>query len=260
MGAEMSGKSFGRRRPEEARIGCGGILWVFLKIPFMLIRATPHLGDLLRHEAATDTGAEAAALFESLPPADDEPSVAAALSALAAHDPAFDLAATSAGVIRARGVVTTARLTLDPSAARPVMSDGLWRVLAMLLLERSSHGIRLHEDATVTGTSVVSATRDRLAEELRIRLVCEGDRCEVEATTGAVIRGDRHRRTWREDWTVRRSANATTIATGGVLDNRCPQCGAPLDVDALGACVHCRALVLTGGRDWVVWNIEEERW
>jgi hypothetical protein len=105
---------------------------------------------------------------------------------------------------------------------------------------------------------VVAAARDQLAEQLRIRLACRGERYEV--ADGVVVRGQPGQRDWTEDWIIRRSADATTPASGGVLSGLCPQCGAPLQVDEDGSCTYCRALVQSGGRDWVVWSIEEAPW
>jgi hypothetical protein len=199
-----------------------------LKLPFMILRVIPHVGGILRGEAATDAGARARSSGEELTPADDHAVVAAALAALRSRDAGFDLAATTRGVVRAREVVDLARQAGDASAARQVMSDGLWRVFVLLL-----------------------------AEQLRMRLACRGERCEV---AGVVLRGQYGQQDWDEDWIIRRSADATTPPNGGVLSGRCPQCGAALRVEGDGSCAYCRALVLADGRDWVVWSIEEEPW
>jgi hypothetical protein len=228
-----------------------------LRLPFMILRVIPHVGSILRGEAATDSGAQARGSGEELTPADDHAAVAAALATLKLRDDGFDLAATTRGVVRAREVVDLARQAGDASAARQVMSDGLWRVFVLLLAERAAHGVRRHGTSVVVGTEVVAATRDRLAEQLRVRLTCQGERCDV---SGVVLRGRYGQQRWDEDWIIRRSADATTPASGGVLSGRCPQCGAVLRVEADGSCAYCRALVLAGGRDWVVWSIEEAPW
>jgi hypothetical protein len=251
----MSGPRVAQASPD--RTGCAGGLWLLLKLPFMILRVIPHVGDILRGEAATDSGARARSSGEELTPADDHGVVAAGLAALRSRDGGFDLAATTRGVVRAREVVDLARQAGDASAARLVMSDGLWRVFVLLLAERAAHGVRREGTSVVVGAEVVAATRDRLAEQLRIRLACRGERCEV---AGVVLRGQYGPQDWAEDWIIRRSVDATTPSNGGVLGGRCPQCGAELRVEADGSCAYCRALVLAGGRDWVVWSIEEAPW
>jgi hypothetical protein len=242
---------------DGAHPGRGGVLRLFLGMPFMILRAVPHTADLLRHEVATATGAQALTAAE-LTPADDQTAVRAALAAMKSRDTGFDLAATTAGVVRAREVVDLARRTGDPSAARPVMSDGLWQLFFLLLQARSGHRVSRQGISAVTATAVVAATHDQLAEQLRIRLTCQGERQEIASET--VLRGQPGQLTWYEDWIIRRSADASTPARGGVLSGRCPNCGATLDVDANGSCMYCKALVLSGGRDWVVWSIEEAPW
>jgi hypothetical protein len=251
----MSGQRVAQAPRENP--GCAGAIWQLLKLPFMILRVIAHVGGILRGEAATDSGARARSTGEELTPADDRAVVAAALAALKSRDGGFDLAATTRGVVRAREVVDLARQAGDASAARQVMSDGLWRVFVLLLAERAAHGVRRQGTSAVLGAQVVAATGDRLAEQLRIRLACRGERCEV---AGVVLRGQYGQQSWDEDWIIRRSAGATTPANGGVLSGRCPQCGAALRVEADGSCTYCRALVLAGGRDWVVWSIEEAPW
>jgi hypothetical protein len=233
-------------------------MWYFFKLPFMLLRIAPKIPQILRHEAAAETGSRARSVSEQLVPAQDQAVIAGTLAAIAAHDPGFDARATTEGVVRARDTVDRSRQSLDLSEARLVVSDGLWRVFAMLQEARSAHGLRRQGASAVTSATVVEAIRDQLSEQLRVRLTCEGERWEE--AEGLAVRGQSGRRTWHEDWTVRRSSTATTVPGGGLLQGRCPQCGAPLKVDAVGSCSYCHALALTGGSDWVVWSAEEEPW
>ena len=243
--------------PPSQRTGCLGVLWLLVKMPFLILRAVPHTGALLRREAATDSGGRART-WEELAPADDQAAVAAGLAEVKSHDAGFDLVAATRGVVRARRVVDQARQAGDASIARPVLSDGLWRVFVLLLDERAAHGVIREGTSAVVGAEVVAAARDQLAEQLRMRLACRGERYEV--ADGVVLRGQPGQKDWSEDWIIRRSADAATPAGGGVLSGLCPQCGAPLQVDEGGSCAYCRALVLSGGRDWVVWSIEEAPW
>jgi hypothetical protein len=244
--------------PRE-RAGCAGGLWVMIKLPFMILKVVPKFGVILRQEAATTTGERARAAYEQLTPAADPAAVAAVLGQIKAHDPGFNLAATAKGVERAREAVHQARQAGDASAARPVLSDGLWNVFAMVLDNRAAHGVRRQETSWVASAKVVAAYRDQLAEQLRIRLSCQGERSDTLA--GQVLRGQPGlQATWDEDWIIRRAATAATPESGGVLSGRCPHCGAALAVEPGGSCTYCGALVLTGGEDWVVWSIEEAPW
>jgi hypothetical protein len=62
---------------------------------------------------------------------------------------------------------------------------------------------------------------------------------------------------WQEDWIFQRSSKATTKKDGGTLQQRCPNCGAPLDVDLTGTCKYCRAPIMSGDYDWVLARIDQ---
>jgi hypothetical protein len=241
------------------QMGCLAGLWLMSRLPFMFLKAVPYFGAVLRHEAATTTGERAQISFEELTPPADRAASAAVLAEVRSHDTGFDLAATARGLVRARQIVGQARLTGDASAARQVLSDGLWQVLVMILDNHAAHNIRRKGTSTVVEAKVVDATRDPLAEQLRLRLQCRGQRSDAMGEQ-LLRRQDGVQHTWHEDWIIRRSATATTPENGGVLSGRCPQCGAALEVGPDGSCGYCKALVLTGGQDWVVWSIEEQPW
>lgn len=243
-----------RRQP-----GCLGGLWLIYKMPLAFLWRAPRLGAAFRHTAATTAGIRAKTSYHQLTPPADRAACAAVLAEVRSHDAGFDLAATARGVVRARQIVDQARLAGDASAARQVLSDGLWQVFVMILDSRAAHNIRRQGTSAVVEAKVAAATRDQLAEQLRLRLECRGERSEV--TDGQVLRGvPEVQGTWHEDWIIRRSATATTPRRGGVLSGRCPQCGAALEVGPDGSCGYCKALVLTSGQDWVVWSIEEDPW
>ncbi|GAC1477213.1 MAG: hypothetical protein NVS1B12_12020 [Acidimicrobiales bacterium] len=62
---------------------------------------------------------------------------------------------------------------------------------------------------------------------------------------------------WQEDWVFQRSSKATTKTDGGTMQQKCPNCGAPLDLDLSGVCKYCRAPVMSGDYDWVLTRIDQ---
>src|SRR5580704_2652803 len=150
--------------PPSERTGCLGVLWLLVKMPFMILRAVPHTGALLRREAATDSGRRART-GEELTPADHQAAVAAALDEVRSHDAGFDLAATTRAVAGARRVVDQARQAGDASVARPVLSDGLWRVFVLVPGERAGLGVVGLGAVAVGGDDVVAHDRDQLAKQ-----------------------------------------------------------------------------------------------
>jgi len=133
----------------QPRKGCASGLWLMIKLPFMFLRTIPRIGEIVRHEAATTTGERAQASYEQLTPAANPDAVAAVLATVRSRDPGFDLDATTRAVVRARAVVNQARQSGDASAARQVMSQGLWSVFAILLHRGAARGLRREEKSGV---------------------------------------------------------------------------------------------------------------
>ena len=50
---------------------------------------------------------------------------------------------------------------------------------------------------------------------------------------------------------------SSTPASGGTLSAKCPNCGAPLDLDLAGECKYCKAPVSSGSYDWVLARIAQ---
>jgi predicted amidophosphoribosyltransferase len=71
------------------------------------------------------------------------------------------------------------------------------------------------------------------------------------------VRGSRDVSEWTEDWVYQRSSDATTKTGAGTMNQRCPNCGAPLDLDLAGVCSYCKAPVMSGRYDWVLTRIDQ---
>jgi hypothetical protein len=63
-------------------------------------------------------------------------------------------------------------------------------------------------------------------------------------------------RRWSEYWTFIRYRNAKPAAARGGLN--CPNCGAPLKVNAAGICDCCGGKITSGEFDWVLSKIEQD--
>jgi hypothetical protein len=80
---------------------------------------------------------------------------------------------------------------------------------------------------------------------------------EIDETTGRIAFGDKRPESWEEYWTFQRGVGVATTGKPGTLEKQCPNCGAPLNVNAVGECTYCKAAVTSGKFDWVLSRIEQ---
>jgi len=59
-----------------------------------------------------------------------------------------------------------------------------------------------------------------------------------------------------ERWTFVRGAGLKTVASGGVVAEKCPNCGAPLELSSDAHCKYCHAQITSGAFDWSVAAME----
>jgi len=90
---------------------------------------------------------------------------------------------------------------------------------------------------------------------VRVDAVCAD--YEVDDTTKKIVFGDRRPQPFTEYWTFQRGVGVKTSGTDGTFEKKCPNCGGPLTVNAVGECTYCKAAVTSGKFDWVLSRIEQ---
>jgi len=63
--------------------------------------------------------------------------------------------------------------------------------------------------------------------------------------------------TFYEVWSFARRVGAQTLAKGGSLEGRCPECGADVPPAETVRCEFCKAIVNSGLHDWVLAEITQ---
>ncbi|HEY2430211.1 MAG TPA: TIM44-like domain-containing protein [Acidimicrobiales bacterium] len=187
------------------------------------------------------------------------PDVDAGLTAIRAHDPDFDVEAFRTSVERCFFVVEEGWSEAKPEMTRRVMADGIWQQHRSQIEQYQRNGTRNMLDGLAVGkVTIRSAASDAHHDTITARILATCADYDVEVATGKVVRGNKHEITpFQEDWLFQRSAAATTRTGGGTLEQRCPNCGAPLDLDLAGTCHYCRAPVMSGDLDWVLVRIDQ---
>jgi predicted lipid-binding transport protein (Tim44 family) len=185
--------------------------------------------------------------------------VTSGLEAIQAHDPGFDVEAFKASVERSFFIVEQAWAEQKPEMSRRVMADGIWQQHRAQIEQYERNGTRNALDGLAVGkVTVLAATSDTQHDTLTTRILATCADYDVNVGSGKVVRGDKHTMTpFQEDWVFQRSSQATTRAGGGTLEQHCPNCGAPLDLDLAGVCHYCRAPVMSGEYDWVLIRIDQ---
>ena len=184
--------------------------------------------------------------------------VAAGLGSIREHDPAFDDAAFLADVERSFFVVEQAWSERKPELSRRVMADGIWQQHRVQIDQYTTqHRRNLLDNLSIGNASVVAAHSDETYDTITVRILAASADYDVDDGNGKVVRGNRDVEQWTEDWVYQRSSDATTKTGAGTMNSRCPNCGAPLDLDLSGVCSYCKAPVMSGKYDWVLTRIDQ---
>jgi predicted lipid-binding transport protein (Tim44 family) len=180
------------------------------------------------------------------------PAVTSGLADIKAHDPAFDEDAFLATAERCFFAVEEAWSQQRPELSQPVMSDEAWqRQKAEIESYRSSGRRGVLDNLTVAKAMIMAAGSQDGRDEVTVRFRAASANYDVEIASGKVVHGNHHMAFWEQDWVFERSGQISTGAdtTEG---NRCPNCGAPLDLDIAGVCKNCKTAVRSSDGHWVV--------
>ena len=174
---------------------------------------------------------------------------------ITAHDPAFDIR-------RFADSTTTAFLKLqrsfaaqDAGAARGILATPLWEQARMQIEEYRRNGRRnVQEQLQIQQVRFLGAHSRNDYDTVGLRVFTATIDYDVD-TTGAIVRGDKVLHPVAVDVLAERSSSATTRPDGGTMHERCPNCGAGLQLEWDGSCRFCKSDVMSGAYDWVISKI-----
>jgi hypothetical protein len=138
------------------------------------------------------------------------------------------------------------------------MADGIWQQHRVQIEQYvDEHKRNVLDGLAVGDIAILSAHSDQTFDTITVRILAACADYDVDDGSGKVVRGNKNVEQWQENWTFQRSSSATTKADGGTLASKCPNCGAPLDLDLQGVCKYCHAPVMSGQFDWVLARIAQ---
>lgn len=173
------------------------------------------------------------------------------LSAIKAHDPAFDEPGLLDEVAGIHALVNRSWLQLDAEAGRSVLGDALFAERKRTIEAKAARGERPHADDLHIGRSdllAASADPDAGTESVVVRIHAYARSYDLDAA-GGLLSGDQSLRLWSEDWHLSRPMTEVTRRAAGT-SRVCPRCGAPLSLRDDGTCSFCHAQVAAGPSGW----------
>jgi predicted lipid-binding transport protein (Tim44 family) len=268
-----SGRSSGFRTGSSSSSsssgGIGGlIVLIFIVLIIVLIVWAVRRGKKKAGGSGTGFAAAAAAMAAAAsshqnpaPPAPTGPAtngVAAGLDAIRAHDPGFEDDKFITDAQRSFFTVQQAWTELKPEMSRRVMADNIWQQHKVQIESyKEQHKRNVLEGLAIANANIIKAESEGGYDTIVLRLHAGCADYDVDTESNKVVRGNHDFTQWTEDWCFQRSSEATTKQGGGTMQQRCPNCGAPLDLDLAGVCKYCHEAVMSGKYDWVLTRIDQ---
>jgi hypothetical protein len=147
--------------------------------------------------------------------------------------------------------------TLNWERARPHETDNIFQMHQYWIDAYRRQGLRnVLDQCQVTAMQPVKIKEDAFYHAITLRIWAQGHDYTIDGS-GRVVSGSKtHLRRWSEYWTFIR--NRVAKPGPARADLNCPNCGAPLKINATGICEFCNGKITSGDFDWVLSKIEQD--
>lgn len=200
-------------------------------------------------------GAKAPAPSPYTPPPAAPPmrAVTAWLAQIARTDPGFNEAEFLGRAQMVFLALQKAWQDRDVSECRPFLDEGLYTEWASeigeMLAERHRH---VRDHMQLEEMQIVEAMQQGGLDTVTVWFRGVSSDYTMDDNTGTIISAGGWGKFFGECWTFIRKTGVKTLQVGGIIEHKCPSCGAPISLNEVGACAYCHATVTTGDFDWVV--------
>lgn len=151
----------------------------------------------------------------------------------------------------------TAWSTLAWERARPHETDNIFQMHQYWIEAYKKQGLRnVLDQFAITGMQPVKISSDAFYNSITVRIWAEGHDYTVDSEGKIVSGSKQHLRRWSEYWTFIRNRQSQSLQAK--TDLNCPNCAAPLKVNASGVCEFCGGKITSGEFDWVLSRIEQD--
>ena len=193
----------------------------------------------------------------TLHPTITQPNFPAVRAAFEQNNPSFTWADFQS---RARLIFTELQAAwslLNWERARPHETDNIFQMHRYWIDAYQRQGLRNALDqCQITAMQPVKIKVDAFYNAITLRIFAQGYDYTID-TNGRVVAGSNKKlRQWSEYWTFVRYSKAKPGPAR--TDLNCPNCGAPLKINATGICEFCGGKITSGEFDWVLSKIEQD--
>ena len=193
----------------------------------------------------------------TLNPTITQPNFPAVRAAFEQNNPSFTWADFQA---RARLIFTELQAAwslLNWERARPHETDNIFQMHRYWIDAYQRQGLRNALDqCQITAMQPVKIKVDAFYNAITLRIFAQGYDYTVDKSGRVVAGSNKKLRQWSEYWTFVRYSKAKPGPARADLN--CPNCGAPLKINAAGICEFCKGKVTSGEYDWVLSKIEQD--
>ena len=186
-----------------------------------------------------------------------QPNFPAVRAAFEQNNPSFSWADFQARAGLIFNELQDAWSTLNWERARPHETDNIFQMHRYWIDAYQRQGLRNALDQhKITAMQPVKIKMDAFYNAITLRIFAAGYDYTVDKGGRIVAGSNQNLRSWSEYWTFIRSTKAKPTPTRADLN--CPNCGAPLKINATGICEFCGGKVTSGEFDWVLSKIEQD--
>lgn len=178
---------------------------------------------------------------------------------LAQRDPAFSMPALQEKISRLYVEMQHAWTEKNWEVMRPHMSSQLFNQGVNQLAEmKRDHLTNIISRIAVLGVTYRGYRQDEVNDIITFRVETRIVDYTVNDDTGEVVVGSKTEEVFMTyDWEMIRSKTAVTPVQGREVESKsCPNCGAPIDINASTKCPYCGSIIESKEYDWIINRIE----